>query len=123
MNSEQRKYSRYMVKDSAFVVFRPDFKILGKIKDISKKGLACEYLNHMDFSNDLKEIEIDIFLVNGNFYMPMIPCKIIYDYKSLNSTSQNFNDVIECRRCGINFKTLHDKHKQKLKLLLKHYVV
>ena len=112
-----------MLKASAFAVFRPEFKKLGKIKNISKKGLSCEYLNHKDINNDIKEIEIDILLTDGNFYMPMIPCKIIYDYKSPNNKSYNINENMECRRCGIKFTKLHDKHKQKLNHFLKYHVI
>ena len=123
MQTEQRKYIRYIIKNAAFAVFRPEFQILGKIKDISKKGLACEYLNHKDFNNDIKEIEIDILLTNSNFYMPMVPCKIIYDNKSPNNPSYDINKTMECRRCGMKFKKLHDKHKQNLNLFLKYHVI
>ena len=123
MITEQRKNSRYKIKYSAYVVFRPEFKIIGKIKDINKKGLACEFLSHKNSTDDIKEVQIDILLTNGNFYMPMLPCEIIYNSRSLNNQSYDFNEYLEFRRCGMKFKKLNNTHKQKLNLFLKYHVV
>ena len=123
MKTEQRKFNRLIVKDSTFAVFRPEFKKLGKIKDISVEGLACEYLDHKNIKDNLVDLEIDILLTNGKFYMSMIPCKVVYDMKSVQNRSSFFNDGLECRRCGLKFKKLPSKLKQNLKFFLKHHVV
>jgi hypothetical protein len=112
-----------MVKNSAFAVFRPEFKKLGKIKDISDGGLSCEYLNHKNIKDDILDLEIDILLTDGNFYMSMIPCKVVYDMKTIKNRASFFNDGLECRRCGLKFKKLPTKLRQDLKYFLKNHIV
>ena len=123
MKTEQRKFNRLTVKDSAFAVFRPEFKKLGKIKDISGGGLSCEYLNHKSNNDDLLELEIDILLTDEKFYMSMIPCKVIYDVKSIQNKFTYVNDGMECRLCGLKFKKLPSNMKKDLRFFLKNHVV
>ena len=40
MDIEQRKYVRFSVQDNAFAALRSGFEKIGKVNDISKKGLA-----------------------------------------------------------------------------------
>ena len=39
-SDEQRKHKRFVPEGSAFVVFRPDFRMIGPIIDISRGGLG-----------------------------------------------------------------------------------
>ena len=123
MKTEQRKFNRGILRDPAFAVFRPEFKKLGKIKDISGGGLACEYLKHKNIKDNLLELEIDILLTDGKFYMSMIPCEVVYDMKPILNRATFFNNGLECRRCGLKFKKLPTKLKQDLKLFLKNHVI
>jgi c-di-GMP-binding flagellar brake protein YcgR len=122
MKSEKRKFKRFAMKDKAFVVFRPDFKKLGKIRNISKGGLACEYLTCGGVKEHSAQLEIDLVLSSGKFYLSMIPCKAVYDFK-MAEDSNIPNMIIENRRCGLRFLELSkEKNKQLMAFLESHAI-
>jgi len=118
MSTERRQFRRLLADDRAFACLRPDFNRLGKIKDISKGGLAFEYL----FSEDFREgpSAIDIFLSGDGFYLPNVACRVVYDFqidKDLIPTSS-----LQYRRCGVEFGQLTGGQESKLQLFLSKYV-
>ena len=115
---EQRKYIRFSVQDNTFAALG-GFEKVGKVYDISVKGLAFSYLtegikagSERDFS------EIDIFFPGNNFFLHKVPCKIVYD---IQSPKPNENSRIMTHRCGLHFGELIKSQSEQLKLLLENY--
>lgn len=46
METERRKFSRFLVQDTAFTSLRSDFTKVEKIKDIRSDGLAFQYFGY-----------------------------------------------------------------------------
>jgi hypothetical protein len=103
VKTENRKFERYVVEHLAFAVFRPGFKKLGKIKDISWGGLAFEYITSEGRMED--SLEIDIFISGARFHMSRVPTKPIYDTKVV-TREPTFAPFLEKRRCGVRFGKL-----------------
>ena len=55
---ERRKHKRFKVAEGAFAVSPPYYNKLGQIKDISKGGLACQYLGNNELPKSPLEVEI-----------------------------------------------------------------
>ncbi len=117
-----RKFRRFGLEDLAFAVFRPEFKKLGRIKDISRGGLACVYLDKQDIGENFSKLEIDILLSNGEFYMSMIPCEIIYDKKMVEDEYKSTISFMDSRCCGLKFGHLSKEQTTQLELFLKKHV-
>lgn len=118
MNTERRQFRRFLADDRSFACLRPHFGKLGKIKDISRGGLAFEYI----YSKGCEEESsaIDIFLSGDRFYLPKMPCRVVNDLQigeDLTSIS-NF----QVRRCGVKFGQLTEEQERKLKLFLNTYL-
>ena len=114
METEQRKFKRLLPRNLTFAIIWPHYNNLGKVKDISRGGLAYEYILYE--TKNKGSAEIDIFLSDHNFYLPRIPSKIIYDTKKV----ENFQSV-EMRRCGVQFGDLTEEQAANLDLLLKNH--
>jgi hypothetical protein len=107
MNAERRNFKRFLADDRAFACLRPRFEKLGKIRDISKGGLSFEYL--WDDGSDVDPSEVDIFLAGNGFYLPKMPCKVVYDFQiGADLTS---NSTFHDRRCGVEFGILTEEQE------------
>jgi len=111
VETENRKFERYLAQDLAFAVFRPSFTKLGKIKDISKGGLAFEYVTAEGQMED--STEIDIFISGTRFHMTRVPAKTMYDSKVVNHR-YTFAPFVERRRCGVQFGELTEEQSAQL---------
>ncbi len=118
METERRKFTRFLAQDTAFAVLRPHFTKLGKIKDISEGGLAFEYIAYEGQKEDSSGI--DIFLSGNGFYLGRIPCKIRYDIK-ISERYQTSTDHMEMRRCGLQFGELTEEQAAQLEFFLKNH--
>jgi hypothetical protein len=119
VETERRKFIRFLAQETAFAVLRPDFTKLGKIKDISEGGLA---FHHVAYERQNEESSaIDIFLTGNRFYLGRVPCKIRYDIK-LDERYQIPIDRIERRRCGVQFGPFTEEQTAKLSFFLKNHV-
>ena len=116
---EQRRYMRFSVQDNAFAALRGVFGKVGKLNDISKKGLAFSYLiEYVKGVTDKNYSEVDIFLAANNFYLDKVPCKIVYEIQAPNSDK---NYSIMKHRCGLQFGELSISQSQLLELFLENY--
>ncbi len=121
MNIEQRKYIRVSVQDNAFAALRDGFKKIGKVNDISKKGLAFSYLTDgIKAGSDRDYSEVDIFLSWNSFYLKKVPCKIVYDIQDPKSDKDQ--SIMTCR-CGLHFGELIKSQSELLELFLKIYTI
>ena len=116
MNPNRRKFPRYIPKNIGFHVFSNDLKIAGRLKDISKDGLAFHYA---PIASAKKETNlINIVATNGSdrFYMFELECRTIYDIHIL-SKNKRFMGT-ESRQCGVQYVKLTKKQQDKLELSL-----
>ena len=113
MEAERRKFRRRLPQELTFAILRPHFTKLGKVKDISRGGLAFEYiLNGTQYTGSSG---IDIFS-GDRFYLPRIPSKIVYDMEIVGQ----YQDV-ERWRCGLQFGDLTEDQAAKLDLFLQNH--
>ena len=73
METERRKFTRFLVPENVYAALGPSFSKVGRIKDISIGGLAMEYIT--DGDSDLKTSHVDIFIRGEEFYLSKLPCK------------------------------------------------
>jgi hypothetical protein len=118
MNSttERRENLRLRPKEKTFVALRPEFVKLGKLLDISKRGLCFQYYSKGESIEKSPLLNIDMFISNNGYYLPNIPCRAIYDEKL--SKGMKFVMGLEYRRCGLQFDTLSKQQIDQLDLFL-----
>jgi PilZ domain-containing protein len=118
MGIEQRKTPRFSVQDKTFAALGSEFETVGKINDISIKGLALSYLSEsIKTCSDRDFSQVYIFLSGNSFHLPNVPCKIVYDIQDPKSIKDN----IIVNRCGLHFGKLSKIQSELLKLFLENY--
>ena len=108
IRTERRQFKRYSAPQMAFAVLKSGYERLGKINNISRGGLAFEYIGDERHKNSIESellTEIDIFISRDNFYLSKIPCTIIYDSDTVPDHS--IITSIPMRRCGVQFANLN----------------
>ena len=112
MGVERRKFIRFLVQDNTFATLGSVFYKVGKVNDISIKGLSFSYLSeNIETGSNSDSSRVDIFLSKNNFYITNVPCKIVYDIPNHISSK---NHSVMMYRCGLYFGKLS---KIQLKLL------
>jgi len=127
MNIDKRKYNRFLAQKDAFAAF--GFSTVGKVKDISMGGLAFEYLDFSENSDQVSSpkdtfepLPVSIFLSKNDFHLPNVPCKIVYDINApVSDSSQRFITSLNYRLCGVKFGTLSEDIMAKLEFFLKNH--
>jgi len=99
----------------AFAVFRPHFTKLGKIKDISRSGMAFEYVTFEGAKADSGEI--DLFVSGARFHLARMPAQTVYDTGVVNN-HYSFSPFVERRRCGVKFGELTEEQATQLRHFL-----
>jgi len=117
MESEQRKFVRFLVKDNIYAALRNGFKKVGKVHDISIKGVSFSYLNEvgaMDFESH--DSQVDIFYSGKGFHLFNVPCKIVYE-----NIDAGFHEgfFVKMVRCGMQFGDLSNMQFDLLNFLIK----
>ena len=97
---EHREYERYQVREGAFVLLGPDSTKLGRIVDVSMGGLGFSHMARTSPSSQL--FELDMFLIDSDFYLNSMPYEVISDFKTYNNPFSS----ISMRRCGVKFGAL-----------------
>ena len=102
--SEQRQFHRYSPPEGAIATLKP-FAEFGVINDISKGGLAFEFLSFSNDCNSGPEIgqtkKVDIFIPKRGGQPVTLPCRVIrMENKLLGSYAHS---VIPKKRCGVQF--------------------
>ncbi len=110
---EQRKQTRFLVREGAFAVLRDNMSKLGQIIDIAKGGLAFRYLAIGNPTNG--SFRLDIFLAENGFYLGNLPFKIISDIEIDHEIPFSSLTV---RRLGVQFGDLSDKQTSQLKYFI-----
>jgi len=91
-------------KKMTYVALRPDFSKLGKIQDISMGGLCFQYMTKENQNGDSERFDIDIFISEDGYYLPNVPCKLVYEKKMRKAVSHPVS--LEYRLCGLQFDKL-----------------
>ena len=106
MELEQRKHTRRMAKNDIFAALRGRFKKVGKINNISVKGLGFSYLRQAGNRNsDDRDSKVDILFPESGVYLFNIPCRIVYE-NTINASIENLS--VKMTRCGLHFGKLSD---------------
>ena len=119
MDIEQRKYLRFSVQDNTFAALGSKFGTVGRVNDISIKGMTLSYLCEITKAGSDRDFsQVDIFLSGNSFHLPKVPCKIVYDNQDPKSIK---NSSIMMRRCGLHFDKLSNSQSELLELFLENY--
>ncbi len=113
---ERREHQRLKPKDLTFVALRPDFTRLGKIVDISGGGLCFQYMVKEKQPPDGAAVKADIFISSNGYYLPGVPCKMVYEKKMQQDVT--FPIGLEYRTCGLQFEGLSNEQYEKLDFYL-----
>ena len=100
MKVERRKHPRYIVKNGAIEVHTRQSKIIGKLEDISKCGLAFRYTPVQDEKVNSETVDI-MDTGPARFYLSGFVCRLVRDIPTL-SEDQNFTGN-ETHLCGMEF--------------------
>ncbi len=122
MKKERRYYDRHRVGEDIFVVFRPDFRMLGSLIDISLGGFGCKYLRSSP--NDLLAAEprADIFEAADGFYASNLSCILVYDV-SASPVETSSALGVEARRCGVKFGELLQDQEENIREFLERHAL
>ena len=122
MRSEQRKHDRFIPTENAYAALGRKYAKVGKIKDISKNGLAFEYIAGEEFNNNASEI--DIFLIGTEFHLYKVPCKMIYNIDAyVPKINNRLVKLFTTKRCGLQFKNLTKDFRTLLEFFIKHHTI
>jgi hypothetical protein len=112
---ERRKFTRFRTQDDSFAALRGNFSKVGKIYNISLKGLAFRYLTEK--ISDEALTHVDIFLTNEGFHLAGVPCEIIYDVKEPTFSSKGVLPY----RCGLKFKGINVEQEEKVEFFINNH--
>ncbi len=115
-----RAYKRYKARGGALVAFSiptlPPIARLRKLVDISRAGLAFEYISNQ--RQKFTSPELDLFWYKTpDPVVWRIPCKIVYDIGE-SGVSDKFAQI---RRCGIKFGELSKEQEDRLREFIDKY--
>jgi hypothetical protein len=118
MDIEHRKYQRFSVKNT-FASLGSKFEIVGKVKDISIRGLALSYLSEsINTASDRDFSQVYIFNSRNSFHLPKVPCKIVYDIQDSKAIK---NNSVMGNRCGLHFGRPSKIQSELLELFIENY--
>jgi hypothetical protein len=121
MNTERRKNARLNPKELTFIAVRPEFSRSGELLDISRGGLCFQYLRKQNPGGDMgTPLKIDIFIINNGYYLPKVPCTLVYDEEGKKGSTL-FSMNFEFRRCGLQFGKLSHEQASQVELYLSHH--
>jgi hypothetical protein len=107
------------VHDKTFAALGGDYETVGKVDDISIKGLTLSYLCERKKDALINGFSVvDIFLSEDTFHLSKVPCKIVYDVKDPKSLKKN---GIVIRRCGLKFGKLDESQSNLLETFIENY--
>ena len=119
MSNERRSNQRMRPSKLTYVALRPDFSKLGKVQDISSGGLCFQYMTKAAQNGDASHFNIDIFISENGYYLPSIPCTLVYEKKMKKAVSHPIG--LEYRLCGLQFGQLSGEQIGQLAFYLQHH--
>jgi hypothetical protein len=118
---DRRKNMRSRTSENAYAALGRQYCKVGKIKDISEKGLSFEYIVGEGSSEEAEEV--DIFLArDGIFHLQHVRCKVIYQLDVFRpEVSNDYVNLLTIKRCGLQFEPLSDEELSKLQAFISIY--
>ncbi|WP_080808975.1 PilZ domain-containing protein [Desulfamplus magnetovallimortis] len=101
MIKERRQHERYRARDGAFAAISPNSFKLGQIINISRGGLAFQYIETQ--IEDFEKEESQIFLSSKGFYVRGLGFQQVSDRVI---PSENPYSTLTMRQCAIKFENL-----------------
>jgi hypothetical protein len=120
MGVEQRRFTRYAVKEDGLEVLSRDLQVVGKLKNISRGGVAYQYTPVNGTKADSEMIDI-LGKVPDRFSLLALDCRTVYDIATLNEDRTFTGSASRLR--GLQFKGLTAEQEERLGLLLQNYVI
>ncbi len=119
MDSERRKYVRFLAENNTFAALRSGFNKVGKINDVSLKGLGFSYLSEVAEDNSATLYsQVDIFISGNGFHLSNVPCKVVYD---ISGSTPVEGILVQMFRCGLHFKELTESQSELLEFFIKNH--
>ena len=115
MNNERRELVRYLIKPHTIFLYSNYSPVKGWIKDISKDGMAFEYIPN-DGCEPKPELRLILTGDTFPFYLSDLFCKTIYDVVMNKNDGSSKGSGIH--RCGVKYEKLDPERKEKLTFLL-----
>ena len=117
MEAERRQHRRYSVRNDGIEIFSRETKLVGKLENISKSGLAFCYSPAGDEKAESDTIDV---MATGpaRFYLSGLVCRKVYDISDL-AEDQNFTGA-ETRLCGLEFVRI--ENNPQLAFFLRNYL-
>lgn len=100
MKPERRKTIRYLLPCGVHYAYHAGSYLVGKIIDLSEKGLSFEYASVDQRTTDTMVLDV-LSSLPGMSHLTQITCIRIYDIKYLEE-QQSFRGTAK-RRCGIHY--------------------
>ena len=110
---EQRKRQRLQVPKDVFIGVGPHFTRVGRLRDLSMDGLAFRYVGN---SKPSSGSYVDIFTLEGDFFLDKLPIKIISDVEIVEKAPSS---SVTTRRCSVKFGNLTLLQKAELERFAK----
>ena len=118
---EKRKFKRHLMKDHVFAALRDGFRKVGKIEDISMKGLGFSYLKQTtDTRIRNHDHQVDIFIPQNGFHLFNIPCRTVYEEGDVYFVE---GIPVKLSRCGLYFGNLNEIQLNLLDFIISRFTV
>jgi hypothetical protein len=112
---ERRKHTRFEVSIGLFVVLGPHSAKVGRVIDVSRKGLSFRHVDRKLVTDGL--CELDILDVDDGFCVKKAPFEIVWGSEG-RKTLPTF---LRRRQSGVRFVKLTSNQKSKLEYLIQNY--
>jgi hypothetical protein len=116
--TRKRSQQRFKAKEGVYVTITSDYDIIGLIKDISKGGLALQYV--ADRKKLIGLLAMDIFSNDKSFYLKEILFKTVKDFYVDNKVPFS---MITLRQCCGKFVDLTDEQTSQLDNFIQDYTL
>ena len=117
MEAERRQHRRYSVRNDGIEIFSRETKLVGKLENISKSGLAFCYTPVGEEKAESDTIDVRA-TGPARFYLSGLDCRKVYDISAL-AEDQNFTGAAT-RLCGMEFVRIENNHQ--LAFFLRNYL-
>jgi hypothetical protein len=115
---EKRKHKRFKVQKNTYIITVNDTTNLGQMINISKGGLAFNYIGQKEKIAGWHKV--DIFLSSKRFYLKEILFKATSDFYLDPNTP--FSTVL-MKQCGGEFGEMTDEQKSQLDYFLDNHTI
>jgi hypothetical protein len=113
---ERRKWTRFKVREGAFVAIKSDHYVVGPIHDISKNGFGFRYIGKKGQIHG--PLEVDIFFCGHGFYLQKVKAETISDFKIDKKVPSSYSAV---RYCSAQFCELTNDQISNLENFIKNF--